>query len=94
LFVSLIEDFFERKRGKRFMSIFAGVVLLLIGLVSSISLLFFSYKEFKKEKNNRGKGLFIVGVLTEILSPTSISGFAFMLSLVAILIGIAILSMS
>jgi hypothetical protein len=76
------------------MSIFAGVILLLIGLVSSISLLIFSYKEFKKEKNKKDKGLFIAGVLTEILSPTSISGFSFMLSLVAILIGIAILSMS
>jgi hypothetical protein len=73
------------------MLVLFGVILILIGLISAISLLISGYKELKKEEKKRSKVLFVFVALSEIFSPSSLSGFAFMLSLVAILIGIALI---
>ncbi|PKR86066.1 hypothetical protein [Heyndrickxia camelliae] len=75
------------------MLVMLGVVLLIIGLASAIYLLSYGYKEFKKDETKKSKKVFflIIG-LSEILSPSSLSGFAFLLSLGAILIGIVLIT--
>ncbi|WP_066070797.1 hypothetical protein [Neobacillus soli] len=77
------------------MIIFVGIVLLFIGLISAVSLLISAYKEFKKDENKKtsNKVLFLVSVFLESISPSSLSGFAFLLSIVAIVIGIALLKL-
>ncbi|PAE31292.1 hypothetical protein [Bacillus sp. 7884-1] len=74
------------------MSVLIGVVLILVGLVSSITLSISVYKEYRKEKIKTSKALFLIVSVLEALSPSSISGFAFMLSLVAIVIGLALIT--
>ena len=75
------------------MLVFVGVVLILLGLVSYISLLISAYREFKKDDTKTSeKMLFLIVASLEILSPSSLSGFALMLSLVAILIGLALIT--
>lgn len=75
------------------MLVFVGVVLILSGLVSILLFLISWYKEFKKDDTKTSeKVLFLIVAPLEILSPSSLSGFAFMLSLVAILIGLALIT--
>jgi hypothetical protein len=76
------------------MWLFVGVGLLLIGLVSFISLWIFVYKEIKKDETETSKKIFnlLLGLLDNFISPSSLSGFALVLSLLAILIGIALIT--
>lgn len=76
------------------MWLLVGVVLLLIGLVSFISLWIYVYKELIKDETETSKKLFnlILGLLDTFISPSSFSGFALVLSLLAILIGIALIT--
>ncbi|MBM7691139.1 putative membrane protein [Peribacillus deserti] len=74
------------------MLVLLGVILIFIGLISAISIFINGYKELKKEEKKTSKGLFIIVGLSEILSPSSLSGLAFFLSLVAILIGIVMIT--
>lgn len=75
------------------MSLTDGVVLLLIGLISSITLLISGYKEFKKDETKTSKKvLFLILDFLEIFNPNSLNGFAFMLSLVAIVIGLILIN--
>jgi hypothetical protein len=76
------------------MWLLVGVVLLFIGLLSFISLWIFVYKELKKDETETSKKVFnlILGLLDTFISPSSLSGFALVLSLLAILIGLAIIT--
>jgi formate-dependent nitrite reductase membrane component NrfD len=76
------------------MWLLVGVVLFLIGLVSFISLWIFVYKELKKEETETSKKVLnlILGLLDTFISPSSLSGFALVLSLLAILIGLALIA--
>lgn len=75
------------------MWLFVGVVLVLIGLVSFIALWIYVFKELKKEETETPKQVFniILGLLDTFISPSSLSGFALVLSLLAILIGLALI---
>lgn len=72
---------------------FVGVVLFLIGLVSFVLLLVYGYREFSKDETKKSKKLFflILGLL-DIFTPSSLSGFALILSIVAILFGIVFIT--
>jgi hypothetical protein len=76
------------------MWLLVGVGLLLIGLVSFISLWIFVYKEIKKDETETSKKIFnlLLGLLDTFISPSSLSGFALVLSLLAIIIGIALIT--
>ncbi|MCM3118777.1 hypothetical protein M3610_26725 [Neobacillus sp. MER 74] len=76
------------------MWLLAGVVLLLLGLVSFISLWIFVYKKLKKDETKTSRKVFnlILGLLDTFISPSSLSGFALVLSLLAILIGLALIT--
>ncbi|MFJ8261186.1 hypothetical protein ACIQ4I_04385 [Rummeliibacillus sp. NPDC094406] len=80
----------KRKKGKLIVFVFVGLLLLLIGLVSLIFLLVYAYKEFKEDDDEKSKKIFflILGIL-DILFGTG--GFALILSLGAILIGIVLI---
>ena len=73
--------------------VWVGVVLLLVGVVSSIYLMISGYKDFKKDETKTSKKvlLLIIG-LSEIFSPSTPSGFGLLLSIVAILFGIVLIT--
>lgn len=76
------------------MVMLGGGILFLIGIVSFISLLVYGYKEFKADKSKPSKKvLFGVLRILDIFfgSGGELVGFALLLSLSAILIGLVIM---
>lgn len=75
------------------MTTLSGFILFLIGLVSFISLLVYGYKEFKKDKTKTSKKVLfgVLGLLDTFFGAGSLEGFALLLSLGAILIGLVLM---
>ena len=76
------------------MVMFSGIILFLIGIVSFISLLVYGYKEFKADESKTSKkAVFLVlGILDTFFGTGGeLTGFALILSLAAILIGLVIM---
>jgi len=76
------------------MVLFGGSILFLIGIVSFISLLVYGYKEFKTDESKKSKKviLLVLGILDTFFGTGGeLAGFALILSLAAILIGLVIM---
>ncbi|WP_144568878.1 hypothetical protein [Neobacillus bataviensis] len=73
---------------------FGGVILFLIGIVSFTMLLVYGYKELKADESRTSKKVFfiVLGLLDTFFGTGGeLVGFAFLLSLAAILIGLVMM---